>query len=82
MEPNPKLHWADRWKRVNAWIFMACGAVLVWRSWGRPGGWMALLTGGVLFFFGVYRLSLYRRVLNGTFKPGVASRRRVLRTRI
>ncbi|MDD5543487.1 MAG: hypothetical protein PHX83_09970 [Acidobacteriia bacterium] len=75
MEPRSELHWADRWKRLNAWIFIACGVVVVWRSWGRPGAWLAVVTGAILAFFGVYRLNLYHRALNGTLKPPSLPRR-------
>lgn len=69
----------DRFKRWNAYLFIACGAVMIYRSFGLGAEWLSLLTGSAFLGFGIYRLRLFRRALRGELPPPRAFRRRSVR---
>lgn len=50
-------------------MFIACGAVMIYRSYHTSAAWLATTTGIVFLAFGLYRLRLIRRTLNGEISP-------------
>lgn len=69
----------DRFKRWNAYLFIACGAVMIYRSFGMGAAWLALLTGVAFLAFGAYRLRLFHRAMRGELPPPRSFRRRMMR---
>lgn len=80
MEQETKLHWADRLKWWNAYLFIACGAVMIYRTYGTEATWLSMLTGVVFVAFGLYRLRLFQRVLRGDFQAPVPRWKRNLKS--
>lgn len=76
MEQKTKMHWADRLKWWNAYLFIVCGAVMIYRTYGTPAAWMATLTGVVFVVFGLYRLRLFQRVVRGDFQSAAPRTKR------
>ncbi|MBZ5554784.1 MAG: hypothetical protein LAO21_18865 [Acidobacteriia bacterium] len=64
VEPGGRLPWSDRFKWLNAYIFILCGIVMIYRTYRSPATWLVMLTGILFLVFGVYRLRLIRRVLD------------------
>ena len=69
----------DRFKRWNAYLFIACGAVMICRSFGVTSAWLGLLTGIAFLGFGIYRLRLFHRALRGELPPPRPLRRKFMR---
>jgi hypothetical protein len=65
IEPGGKLPWSDRFKWMNAYVFILCGVVMIYRTYTSPATWLVMLTGILFLVFGVYRLRLIRRVMDG-----------------
>ncbi len=65
IEPGGKLPWSDRFKWMNAYIFILCGVVMIYRTYTSPATWLVMLTGILFLVFGIYRLRLIRRVVDG-----------------
>ncbi len=76
-EPVEKMPWQDRWKWWNAYLFIGCGAVMIYRSLSSPLSWLTLVTGIAFLLFGLYRLDLIRRVIRGEIKPAASSGRNI-----
>jgi uncharacterized membrane protein HdeD (DUF308 family) len=65
IEPGGRLPWPDRFKWMNGYIFIICGVVMIYRTYNSPATWLVMLTGILFLVFGIYRLRLIRRVLDG-----------------
>lgn len=66
------LPWSDRLRWLNAYVFILCGAVMVYRTFHAPAAWLGTVTGVGFLAFGVYRLRLIRRLLSGELRPPLA----------
>lgn len=79
MKRDLTLHWSDRFRWWNAYLFILCGAVIVYRTYGTSASWLAMGTGIAFLAFGFYRLRLFRRVMNGELPPAAPRRKRMIR---
>ncbi|MBZ5536885.1 MAG: hypothetical protein LAO31_13110 [Acidobacteriia bacterium] len=64
MEPGGRLPWSDRFKWLNAYVFILCGVVMIYRTYASPATWLVMVTGILFLVYGIYRLRLIRRVLD------------------
>lgn len=64
VEPGGRLSWSDRFKWMNAYIFIICGVIMIYRTYASPATWLVMLTGILFLAFGFYRLRLIRRILD------------------
>lgn len=81
MDPNTSMNWRDRFKWLNAFFFIVCGVVIVYRTYRTPAAWLALLTGVAFLVFGIYRIRLIQRALKGELPPPKPGRR-IMRPRL
>jgi hypothetical protein len=72
IEPDSRLSWSDRFRWMNAYIFILCGVVMIYRTYRSPATWLVMLTGILFLVFGVYRLRLIHRVLDREHPSPVA----------
>ncbi len=77
-EPNKKLSWVDRFKWINAYLFIAAGAVMIYRTYTSPAAWLGTLTGVAFLIFGIYRLRLIHRTLDGNLHSELSRRKGIV----
>jgi hypothetical protein len=57
---------------MNAYIFIICGVIMIYRTYASPATWLIMLTGILFLVFGIYRLRLIRRILDGEHSSPLA----------